>query len=117
MVLTPESEITKEKKMLESGFLKNLLPRVSRTEGDVVPFNPFKIKQSIVNETGLDLESADRITELVVRRIISSNIRFLSGPHIREIVCSILSEQHYEDERKIYTRIGMPLMDYIRKRR
>ena len=112
MVLTPESEAIKEKKMLERGFLKNLLPRVSRTEGDVVPFNPFKIKQSIVNETGLDLESADRITELVVRRIISSNISFLSGPHIREIVCSILSEQHYEDERKIYTRIGMPLMDY-----
>ncbi|MHA1459936.1 MAG: anaerobic ribonucleoside-triphosphate reductase [Promethearchaeota archaeon] len=112
MVLNPESEITKEKKLLERGFLKNLLPRVSRTEGDVVPFNPFKIKQSIVNETGLDLESADRITELVVRRIISSNIGFLSGPHIREIVCSILSEQHYEDERKIYTRIGMPLMDY-----
>jgi len=112
MVLTPESETTKEKKMLESGFLKNLLPRVSRTEGDVVPFNPIKIKQSIVNETGLDLDSADRITELVVRRIISSNISFLSGPHIREIVCSILSEQHYEDERKIYTRIGMPLMDY-----
>jgi ribonucleoside-triphosphate reductase len=27
-------------------------------------------------------------------------------------VCSILSEQHFEDERKIYTRIGMPLMDY-----
>ncbi len=112
MVLTPESEAIKEKKMFERGFLKNLLPRVSRTEGDVVPFNPFKIKQSIVNETGLDLESADRITELVVRRIISSNISFLSGPHIREIVCSILSEQHYEDERKIYTRIGMPLMDY-----
>lgn len=112
MVLTPKSETTKVKKIFESGFLKNLLPRVSRTEGDVVPFNPFKIKQSIVNETGLDLESADRITELVVRRIISSNISFLSGPHIREIVCSILSEQHYEDERKIYTRIGMPLMDY-----
>jgi len=112
MVLTPESEIIKEKKMLESGFLKNLLPRVSRTEGDIVPFDPFKIKQSIVSETGLNLESAGSITELVVRRIISSNISFLSGPHIREIVCSILSEEHYEDERKLYTRIGMPLMDY-----
>jgi ribonucleoside-triphosphate reductase len=112
MVLIPESEITQEKKMLESGFLKNLLPRVSRTEGDVVPFDPIKIKESIVGETGLDLESADRITRLVVRRIISSNITFLSGPHIREIVCSILSEEHYEDERKLYTRIGMPLMDY-----
>ena len=52
------------------------------------------------------------ITEIVVRRIISSGIKFLSGPHIREIVCSVLSEQHFEDERKLYTRIGMPLMDY-----
>ena len=112
MILTPESDTRKEEKGLESGFLKNLLPSVSRTEGDVVPFDPLKIKHSIMKETGLDQESADQITELAVRRIISSSISFLSGPHIREIVCSILSEQHYEDERKLYTRIGMPLMDY-----
>ena len=112
MILTPESDARKEEKGLERGFLKNLLPNVSRTEGDVVPFDPLKIKQSIMKETGLDQKSADQITELVVRRIISSSISFLSGPHIREIVCSILSEQHYEDERKLYTRIGMPLMDY-----
>ena len=112
MILTPKSDSRKEEKCLESGFLKNLLPNVSRTEGDVVPFDPIKIKQSIMRETGLDQKSADQITELVVRRIISSSISFLSGPHIREIVCSILSEQHYEDERKLYTRIGMPLMDY-----
>ncbi|TKJ24483.1 MAG: anaerobic ribonucleoside-triphosphate reductase [Promethearchaeota archaeon Loki_b31] len=112
MVLIPKSETTEVNKGLRSGFLKNLLPRVSRTEGDVVPFDPLKIKQSIVKETGLSDKVADSITELVVRRIISSGIMFLSGPHIREIVCSILSEQHFEDERKLYTRIGMPLMDY-----
>ncbi|MHA1233784.1 MAG: anaerobic ribonucleoside-triphosphate reductase [Promethearchaeota archaeon] len=112
MILTPESDNKKEEKGLERGFLKNLLPNVSLTEGDVVPFDPLKIKLSVMKETGLDQKSADQITELVVRRIISSSISFLSGPHIREIVCSILSEQHYEDERKLYTRIGMPLMDY-----
>ena len=112
MILTPESDTRKDEKGLERGFLKNLLPSVSRTEGDVVPFDPLEIKQSIIKETGLDEKSAAQITELVVRRIISSSISFLSGPHIREIVCSILSEQHYEEERKLYTRIGMPLMDY-----
>ncbi len=112
MVLIPKSETTEVNKGLKSGFLKSLLPRVSRTEGDVVPFDPLKIKQSIVKETGLNDKVADSITELAVRRIISSGIMFLSGPHIREIVCSILSEQHFEDERKLYTRIGMPLMDY-----
>ncbi|TFF93353.1 MAG: anaerobic ribonucleoside-triphosphate reductase [Promethearchaeota archaeon] len=93
-------------------FLKNLLPRVFRTEGDWEKFDPSKIFKSIIKETGLDPKSAEEITEFVVRRIISSGIKFLSGPHIREIVCSVLSEHHYERERKYYTRIGMPLMDY-----
>ena len=96
----------------KSKYLRNLLPRVFRTEGDVVKFDPFKIEKSIIKETGLDKKTANGLTEIVVRRIISSGIQFLSGPHIREIVCSVLSEQHHEDQRKLYTRIGMPLMDY-----
>jgi len=112
--LVPELETLKNKevKTLKRDYVTKLLPRVFRTEGDVVSFDPTKVEQSLIIETGLDQKSADFITELVVRRIISSGIKFLSGPHIREIVCSILSEQHYEEERKIYTRIGMPLMDY-----
>ncbi|TFF84288.1 MAG: hypothetical protein EU552_00960 [Promethearchaeota archaeon] len=90
----------------------HLLPKVFRSEGDVVEFDASKIFESILNETGMSEEEAKNVTELVVRRIISSGIKFLSGPHIREIVCSILSENHYEKERKLYTRIGMPLMDY-----
>lgn len=90
----------------------HLLPKVFRSEGDVVEFDASKIFESIMKETGMPEEEAKNVTELVVRRIISSGIKFLSGPHIREIVCSILSENHYEKERKLYTRIGMPLMDY-----
>ncbi len=114
MALLSDIEENREKlkKKTQSNFLKKLLPRVNRTEGDVVKFNPKKIEQSIIKETGMNEDEAYRITELVVRRIISSGINFLSGPHIREIVCSVLSEQHFEDERKLYTRIGMPLMDY-----
>lgn len=119
MELTIESKSLKgreKKKEIKTGsgnlFLRNLLPRVFRTEGDMVDFDPVKIRRSIIEETGMTDSYADKITEIVVRRIISSGIKFLSGPHIREIVCSVLSEQHYEDERKLYTRIGMPLMDY-----
>jgi ribonucleoside-triphosphate reductase len=90
----------------------DLLPKVFRTEGKIADFDPSKIFESILKETKMSELDAKEITELVVRRIISSGIKFLSGPHIREIVCSILSEQHFENERKLYTRIGMPLMDY-----
>ncbi|MFX1425483.1 MAG: anaerobic ribonucleoside-triphosphate reductase [Promethearchaeota archaeon] len=90
----------------------DLFPKVFRTEGDLAEFDSSRILESIIKETGMSESDANNITELVVRRIISSGIKFLSGPHIREIVCSILSEQHFENERKLYTRIGMPLMDY-----
>ena len=90
----------------------DLLPKVFRTEGDLTEFNSTRIYDSILKETKLSEDNVKKITELVVRRIVSSGIKFLSGPHIREIVCSILSEQHFENERKLYTRIGMPLMDY-----
>jgi ribonucleoside-triphosphate reductase len=90
----------------------DLLPKVFRTEGDMVDFDPTKILVSIMKETDMSEQDANHITELVTRRIISTNMKFLSGPHIREIVCSVLSEQHFEQERKYYTRIGMPLMDY-----
>ncbi len=90
----------------------DLLPKVFRTEGNIAEFDPSKIFESVLKETGMSESDTKHITELVVRRIISSGIKFLSGPHIREIVCSILSEQHFENERKLYTRIGMPLMDY-----
>ncbi|MFX0155363.1 MAG: anaerobic ribonucleoside-triphosphate reductase [Candidatus Hodarchaeota archaeon] len=90
----------------------DLLPKVFRTEGNIAEFDPSKIYESILRETAMNETDAKHVTELVVRRIISSGIKFLSGPHIREIVCSILSEQHFENERKLYTRIGMPLMDY-----
>jgi len=90
----------------------DLLPKVFRTEGDMVDFDPTKILISIMKETGMSEENANHVTELVTRRIISTNMKFLSGPHIREIVCSVLSEQHFTQERKYYTRIGMPLMDY-----
>ncbi len=114
MVLLSNQDSLKNKSeaIYRGKYLKNLLPKVFKTEGDISEFNPRKIEESLIRETGLDSNNADKITEIVVRRIISSGIQFLSGPHIREIVCSVLSEEHFEDERKIYTRIGMPLMDY-----
>ncbi len=90
----------------------DLFPKVFRTEGDLAEFDSSRILDSIIKETKMSEENAIKITELVVRRIISSGIKFLSGPHIREIVCSILSEEHFENERKLYTRLGIPLMDY-----
>ncbi len=95
-----------------SDYVHKLLPEVFMSTGDVQKFNPKSILASIVKEAELPPVDAKKVTELVVRRIIASGIRFLSGPHIRELVCSALSELHYESARKKYTRIGMPIADY-----
>jgi anaerobic ribonucleoside-triphosphate reductase len=95
-----------------SDFVHKLLPEVFMSTGDVQKFNPKSILESIVKEAELPPVDAKKVTELVVRRIIASGIRFLSGPHIRELVCSALSELSYEAARKKYTRIGMPIADY-----
>ncbi len=95
-----------------SDYVHKLLPEVFMSTGDVQKFNPKSILESIVREAELAPVDAKKVTELVVRRIIASGIRFLSGPHIRELVCSALSELRYEAARKKYTRIGMPIADY-----
>ncbi len=95
-----------------SDYIYKLLPEVFMSTGDVQKFNPKSILESIVKEAELAPVDAKKVTELVVRRIIASGIRFLSGPHIRELVCSALSELNYEEARKKYTRIGMPIADY-----
>ncbi len=86
MVLETDIKSLNKKKSekIRRKYLTKLLPQVFRTEGDVVAFDTAKIEQSLMRETSLDQKTADRITELVVRRIISSGIKFLSGPHIRE---------------------------------
>jgi len=88
------------------------LPLVRTTSGDIEPFNETKIINSLVKETGIDKDIAYIITQKVINRIIDSDIKWLSGPEIRELCCSVLAECGLVDARKKYTRLGMPLMDY-----
>ncbi|MHA1341891.1 MAG: anaerobic ribonucleoside-triphosphate reductase [Promethearchaeota archaeon] len=99
-------------KLENAEYLLKLLPDVFVSSGDVQKFDPVKIMESMIKETNISKRDAKRVTELVVRRIIASGIRFLSGPHIRELVCSALSELNFEEERKKFTRIGMPIYEY-----
>lgn len=64
----PKTINRKSSENIKRNYLTTLLPQVFRTEGDVVPFDPAKIENSLVRETGLDHKAADRITELVVRK-------------------------------------------------
>ena len=70
-------------------------------------FDPYKIVTSLIKETGLVRNIAYKVAEGTTRKIIEGRVAFLSTPHIREMVCSELAFMGLNDERKLYTRIGM----------
>ncbi|UCG36492.1 MAG: anaerobic ribonucleoside-triphosphate reductase [Candidatus Bathyarchaeota archaeon] len=74
-------------------------------------FSSLRIRNSLVKETGLSSEVADKIALDIADRINTLDLDFLSGPLIREFVCVALLENNFEKERAQYTRLGLPLFD------
>lgn len=74
-------------------------------------FDPLRIRKSLVKETGLSDEMADKIALDIANRIDTLDLEFLSGPLIREFVCVALLENNFEPTRAKYTRLGLPLFD------
>lgn len=77
-------------------------------------FNAKRISDSLIKETGLTGEVADKIALDIASRINTLDLDFLSGPLIREFVCVALLENNYENARARYTRLGLPLFDVDR---
>jgi anaerobic ribonucleoside-triphosphate reductase len=93
-------------------LMNEMLPEVRTSRMDVEAFDSGKIIDSLMRETGINRDAAEKVTTTVLKRIIQSNVQWLSGPQIREMCSSILAEMGLLEARKRYTRIGMPLMDY-----
>ena len=76
-------------------------------------FNPQLIYKSLLKETSISEEDANKVTETVVRTIIGicSIVKIITAPMIREIACSVLLQFGLEIERLQYTRIGFPFND------
>jgi len=92
--------------------MNEMLPEVRTSRMNVEDFDSSKIIESLKQETGINHDAAEKVTKTVLKRIIQSNVQWLSGPQIREMCCSVLAEIGLLEARRRYTRIGMPLMDY-----
>ncbi len=84
---------------------------VRTTDGKLQPFNKEKIVKSLLRETYVPRtvakEVADQISE-DVRRLKLQNI---SSSLIREMVNAKLLEKRHINEKRNYTRIGLPIYD------
>jgi ribonucleoside-triphosphate reductase len=88
---------------------KKLWVRTSRER--IEEQSPKLIKRSLIREAGLPANLAGRIAEEVSSELRRMNLKFVSGPLIRELICIKLLEYGLEDARKRYTRVGMPVYD------
>ncbi|MDH7595830.1 MAG: anaerobic ribonucleoside-triphosphate reductase [Candidatus Bathyarchaeota archaeon] len=86
-------------------------PRVRTSKIMFENFDHERIKNSLMKETKLPTEVAEKIALSVADKIKKLDLEFLSGPLIREFVCVSLLEHNLEYERARYTRLGLPLFD------
>jgi len=91
----------------------NFLPKVYTKNGTYI-FHPGFIYQSLLKETKISKIDAKKITEQVVRFLVTTNLKLITAPLIREIVNVHLLQNGFEQERLQYTRVGLPVYDLNR---
>ena len=89
---------------------RKFLPLVKTRKGDFL-FVPGFIYQSLLRETNITKNDAKKVTEQVIRFLISVKLDLITAPLIREVVNVHLLKLGFEKERLQYTRIGLPFHD------
>ncbi len=111
----------KNKQLTLTGVLVSSMPKVRTSDGHLLDWDRNAIVKQLLKETKLSEnfyklpaiteDEAREIAKEVERRIRWMNVRYLSGPLVREIVNVVLLERHHPEWRNICTRIGTPVYD------
>ncbi len=84
---------------------------VRTSDDDFVSWDRSRIIKALQNETGLDLNRAEKIAAETEETILNSNVHLVSSSLIREIVNVKLIEHGLESSRLRHIRLGIPLYD------
>ncbi len=84
---------------------------VRTSDDDFVAWDRERIIKALENETGLERNLAEKISEETEETILNSNVHLVSSSLIREIVNVKLIEHGLEKSRLRHTRLGIPLYD------
>ena len=107
-------------------ILQNSRPMVRGTDGFIVPWSRKKIVEQLLTETKLaeqfynmpaiSAQDAENIASEVETKVFDLNLKFVSGPLIRELVNNVLLSKSAQKPqfalyRNILTRVGAPVYD------
>jgi ribonucleoside-triphosphate reductase len=84
---------------------------VRTSDESMLDWDRQRIVDALVRETYVDNDTAKEIAREVEELIITSKIRMITAPLIRELVDAKLIERGLEKARRMHTRLGMPLFD------
>jgi ribonucleoside-triphosphate reductase len=87
---------------------------VRQSDEDVALFDPQRITDALVRETGLEPDTARKIALEVKEQIVRSGIRALTAPLIRGMVDARLLEHGLMNEYRAHSRLGVPIYDVDR---
>ena len=103
------------------GLSLSAMPRVRTTDGHLLDWDREAIAKQLLKETKLSEqfykvssiseEEANDIAREVERRIRWMDVKYLSGPLVREIMNVVLLERQHPEWRNICTRVGTPVFD------
>jgi len=84
---------------------------VRSSEESMHDWDRQRIVDALLRETYVDMDTAREIAKEVEDLILTSKIKMITAPLIRELVDTKLVERGLEQARKMHTRLGMPLYD------
>lgn len=87
---------------------------VRQSDEDYARFDPQRITDALIRETGLDPGMAQQIAGEVKQQIERSGIRALTAPLIRGLVEAKLIEHGLMQEYRAHSRLGVPVYDVDR---
>ena len=86
-----------------------------RTSGEEVDqWNRQRIVDTLIRETGIDLETATAISKDVEKGLFASGVSVLTTSLVRELVDAKLVERGLEKARRMHSRLGFSLYDVNR---
>ncbi|MDV0446994.1 hypothetical protein MsAg5_08620 [Methanosarcinaceae archaeon Ag5] len=114
-------KLPKQVQQTFDGSTISTMPKVRTTSGYMLDWDRNEIVKQLMKETqlaerfysvpGITRDEANDIAKDAEARIRKMNLKFLSGPLVREIVNCVLLERGHTEWRNIMTRVGASVYD------
>ena len=85
---------------------------VENSNGKLSEFDPIRIRDTLIREAKISRKSSNEVTIDVLRQLMQSGSKIVTGPLIREIACNVMTKREMTEARNRYTRLGISVQGF-----